>query len=346
MQYDEYIKKHKHAIAQVLSYIFVLLSLLAYWFKWNCGGVLTHEKMLECYGQVWAGNTFIGSGFFLEDISGFKRAFYFVTNEHVRREAIIYGEKEGVPIHILLKDGRSKNAIRINLGTVAFSQFGKTDIVSIPIFSPLYNRILFGCGYRFVRLDRDFAKARRTRLSKQYAYLVSSLNYEQVGITNQTPLLAFHHIPRPSYEARLHEPWTNIVQLGKGHILSMPILDGSFHGYQPSPQFRLICSVIPGDSGSLVFHEEKGVVFAYAVINGMPVENNGQDLQAGPPYAISSDVVIASIKPPTAKSTVKALAKNVSAILFMFVGLYCFLRFVLFVIWPRDKYLLNKIRPQ
>lgn len=305
-----------YSACKLAAALFVAVFVLLYFYKWNWHGPLTNDEKLECYGQVIVGDKMIGSGFFLEDISGLKRAYYFVTNAHVRDDAMEFSRASGYPICLRFKSCKSENATVLTLGTDAFTRVGTTDIVSIPIFPPMFNRVLFGAGYRFVALDRDFIKGKKTNPSKGRMYLVSSRNYSDLGIASNATTLTYHHFPEPNFAARKLELWTNTVCQAQGHILSMPSWGKPFSNYQFTPLFKLFSPVFPGDSGSLVTHEEDGISYGFAVIEGMRM-HNGQ--QAGPAIAIISDVVIDSLPEPTFAKTFKGIIRAILPLLVAYV---------------------------
>lgn len=291
-------------VCKLGAVLIIAVALCFYFYRWNWRP-LTYEDKLECYGQVCVDGYMIGSGFFLEDISGFKRAYYFVTNEHVRRGAMELSQRSGSPILLRFKSGNSDRAAILSLGTDAFQRFQNTDIVSIPIYAPMVNRVLFGAGYRYVALDRDVIEGKKSP-SKGRIYLIPSARYSEAGVTNHASTLTYHHIPEPGSTAQMLNLWTNTVRQAEGYVLSMPVMDRPFYEYQSTPLFRLFSPVIPGDSGSLVTHEEDGISYAVAVIQGLP---GSGPVQNGPPWAIPSDVVISSIDPPTIGTTFGAICR-------------------------------------
>lgn len=295
---------------RTLPMALVLVTIGAYCAKWHFGKALEDGDLPECHGQVYVGEKLVGSGFFLEDVSGFKRAYYFITNEHVRRGAAQLCEQTGKPIDIKFKDEWSGASRRLNLGTSAFFQTNRTDIAAIPIYAPFLNRVFARAGYRFVRLNRGLANAEGKRLNRRCAHLICSDDYGLFGITNKAPVMAFHHVAEPTPTREVHEIWTNSVRLTDGYVYSMPDFRNLFSPFPSPPMFRIVGTVIPGDSGSLVFHKNDGVFIATAVITGIPAEiENGEVKQAGPAFAIPADFVVASIPPPTFDTTVRACAR-------------------------------------
>lgn len=294
-------KRWRMKPSTICALVSIAALLLFYHLKWNLNLWMSDSDRLACYGQICVGDEMVGSGFFLEDVDGLKRAHYFVTNEHVHRQALELSQKRDCPVYLRFKSGDSDKAACLVLGTSYFSQFANTDIVAIPIYSPFVNRIITDAGYRFMVLDRKLVSGEKIKIDKNRDYLISSSNYSTHGIAARTPTKTFHHIPEPGFGARVLNLWTNTVELSEGYLLSMPRLSAPFPGYHPLYLFQIISSVIPGDSGSPVMHEVDGVKYAFAVIEGMPIASGFR--QAGPAWAIPTDYVIASINPPTWKST-------------------------------------------
>ena len=291
------------SIFQLWLYASILCAYCLYQLHWAPNKSLSELELSECYTQIYVNGRMVGSGFFLEDVKGWHRNYYLVTDHHVYSLARQAEAATGRGMVLATRDwwtGKTQFAL---LGTSEYVQCGNTDLVCVPILPPWRQRILFRRAMRFVRLDRDWLADEKAPPPRGGVHMLDFTKWDDSGVCAKGEASAFHHrndIPPP--EKNGVKKWEDVVTLVAGYIQHLPVMRPKKGGYDQTLTFGIFTATLPGDSGSLVFTKKDRTYYAFGIIESIYTTPDGRGNQiVFSTSAIPSDYIAHFLPPPSWK---------------------------------------------
>ncbi len=324
---------------QIVLYIAIFAVYCAYQLHWAPDKPLSELELSECYTQIYVNGRMVGSGFFLEDVKGWHRNYYLVTDHHVYSVAREAEAQSGRGMVLRIRNWWTGGSQYAPLGTDQNIQCGNTDLVCIPILPPLRQRLLFGRAMRFVRMDREWGVDEAAKPRRGGVHLIGNPRWKASGVERNGEILAFHHLNPEDGGHPANAPtnkWENVVAAAGGFIQHLPVLRAAKGGYDPIATFGVFTETLPGDSGGLVFTKKDGAYYAFGIAESVYVMPDGRGNQvAFSTSAIPTDYIGVYLPPPSWK--VKYYQPVVLNAILLLGCLY--------LLWPHGRRAGNKSAP-
>ena len=316
---------------QIVLYFAIFAVYCAYQLHWAPNKSLSELELSECYTQIYVNGRMVGSGFFLEDVWGWHRNYYLVTDHHVYSVAREAEAQSGRGMILRIRNWWTGGSQYAPLGTDQNIQCGNTDLVCIPILPPLRQRLLFGRAMRFVRMDREWGVDEAAKPRRGGVHLIGNPRWKASGVERNGEILAFHHLNPEDGGHPANAPtnkWENVVTAAGGFIQHLPVLRAAKGGYDPIATFGLFTTTLPGDSGGLVFTKRDGAYYAFSIAESVYVIPDGHGNQiAFSTSAIPTDYIGVYLPPPSWK------VKYYQPLFLKAVMWVCWL----YVLWPHGR---------